>query len=75
MAYVPVPKDMNAVKTKVNAEPDQAPAHMLQHGHGCRCSTVFHAEKQISSRGAAICMVIAMLPFFLLAMYEKTASR
>ena len=53
MAYVPVPKDLTAVKTKV----------------------LFNLTKRqlicFSGGAASLCMVLVMLPFFLMAVYEK----
>ena len=34
----------------------------------------FLLKSQIAVSGAAICMVLVMLPFFLLAMYEKNGQ-
>ena len=56
MAYVPVPKDLNAVKTKV-------------------LLNLTKRQLICFGAGAALgCMILLMLPFFLLAMYEKNGQ-
>ena len=73
MAYVPIPKDLNTVKSKVafNLTKRQLicfgcavliglPLFFLLRGHG--------------SSAATICMIVVMLPFFLFAMYEKNGQ-
>ncbi len=73
MAYVPVPKDLTAVKTKVlfNLTKRQlvcfsggaligVPLFFLLKGPAC-----------FSAGAASLCMVLVMLPFFLMAVYEK----
>ena len=74
MAYVPVPKDMNAVKTKVMLNLTKRQLLCFSAGMAVGVPLFFLLKTQISSSGAAICMVIAMLPFFLLAMYEKNGQ-
>ena len=74
MAYVPVPKDMNAVKTKVMLNLTKRQLICFSMGMATGVPLFFMLKTQISSSGASICMVIAMLPFFLLAMYEKNGQ-
>ena len=74
MAYVPVPKDMNAVKTKVMLNLTKRQLICFSAGMAVGVPLFFLLKTQISNSGAAICMVIAMLPFFLLAMYEKNGQ-
>ena len=60
MAYVPVPKDLTKVKTKV-------------FGGGALIGVplFFLLRGPVGNSVAAMCMMLVMLPFFLLAMYEK----
>lgn len=72
MAYVPVPKDLNAVKTKVMF--NLTKRQILCFGGGALIGVplFFLLKGHIGSSAAALCMMLVMLPFFLLAMYEKT---
>ena len=71
MAYVPVPKDLNAVKTKVMF--NLTKRQILCFGGGALIGVplFFLLKGHIGSSAAALCMMLVMLPFFLLAMYEK----
>ncbi len=71
MAFVPVPKDLNRVKTKVMFNPDKAAAHLLCAGCG-RCSLIFFLTKpSLGISTSAMLMVVIMLPFIFFALYEK----
>ena len=71
MAYVPVPKDLTAVKSKVFL--NLTKRQLICFGGGALIGvTLFFLLKQhISTSAAALCMIFVMLPCFLLAMYEK----
>jgi len=71
MAFVPVPKDLNRVKTKVmfNLTKRQLICFSLAAAVGVPVYLLSRASLGISS--AAMLMVVLMLPFFFLAMYEK----
>ena len=71
MAYVPVPKDLTKVKTKValNLTKRQLIFFSLAAVVGIPFYLVI--RKPIGSSIAAILMVTIMLPFFFMAMYEK----
>ena len=71
MAYVPVPKDLTAVKTKVMFNLTKRQLICFGSGALIGVPLFFLLKTQISISAAAICMVLVMLPFFLLAMYEK----
>lgn len=71
MAYVPVPKDLTTVKTKVMFNLTKRQLICFGSGAGIGIPLFFTLKTCISVSAAAICMVIVMLPFFLLAMYEK----
>ena len=74
MAYVPVPKDLNAVKTKVMF--NLTKRQLLCFGGGALIGVplFFLLKGHIGSSAAALCMMLVMLPFFLLAMYEKNGQ-
>lgn len=74
MAYVPVPKDLNAVKTKVMF--NLTKRQLLCFGGGALIGVplFFLLKGSTGSSTAAICMILVMLPFFLLAMYEKNGQ-
>ena len=74
MAYVPVPKDLNAVKTKVMF--NLTKRQILCFGSGALIGVplFFLLKGHIGSSAAALCMMLVMLPFFLLAMYEKNGQ-
>ena len=66
MAYVPVPKDLNAVKTKVMF--NLTKRQILCFGGGALIGVplFFLLKGHIGSSAAALCMMLVMLPFFLL---------
>lgn len=74
MAYVPVPKDLNAVKTKVMF--NLTKRQILCFGGGALIGVplFFLLKGHIGSSAAALCMMLVMLPSFLLAMYEKNGQ-
>ena len=74
MAYVPVPKDLNAVKTKVMF--NLTKRQILCFGGGALIGVplFFLLKGHIGSSAAALCMMLVMLPFFLLAMYEENGQ-
>ncbi len=74
MAYVPVPKDLNAVKTKVLL--NLTKRQLLCFGGGALIGVplFFILKNHISSSSAAICMMIVMLPAILLGLYEKNGQ-
>ena len=74
MAYVPVPKDLNAVKTKVMF--NLTKRQLLCFGGGALVGVplFFLLKGSAGSSAAAICMILVMLPFFLFALYEKNGQ-
>ncbi len=74
MAYVTVPKDLTAVKTKVLF--NLTKRQLICFGSGALVGVpVFFLLKGVMNvSAAAICMILVMLPFFLLAMYEKNGQ-
>ncbi len=74
MAYVPVPKDLNAVKTKVMLNLTKRQLICFGAGAAIGVPLFFLLKGSIGTSSAVICMIIVMLPFFLLAMYEKNGQ-
>ena len=74
MAYVPVPKDLNHVKTKVAFNLTQRQLICFVIGALIGVPLFFILKGRIGPSPAAMCMMIVMLPFFLLAMYEKNGQ-
>jgi len=74
MAYVPVPKDLNAVKTKVMLNLTKRQLICFGAGAAIGVPLFFLLKGSIGTSSAVICMIIVILPFFLLAMYEKNGQ-
>ena len=71
MAYVPVPKDLSKVKTKVALNLTKRQIICFSLAGVCGVPVYFLIKISLGTDVAATLMVIAMLPFFFLAMYEK----
>lgn len=73
MAYVPVPKDLTAVKTKVLL--NLTKRQLICFGGGAIIGIplffLLKGPANLSASGASLCMVLVMLPFFLMAVYER----
>lgn len=74
MAYVPVPKDLNAVKTKVLFNLTKRQLICFGSGALIGVPLFFILKAHVAASVAAICMMIVMLPAFLLGMYEKNGQ-
>ena len=74
MAYVPVPKDLNAVKTKVLLNLTKRQLVCFSAGAALGVPLFFLLKAHTGVSAAAICMILLMLPFFLLAMYERNGQ-
>ena len=74
MAYVPVPKDMNAVKTKVVFNLTKRQIICFGAGLLVGVPLFFLTKSRLSNSMATLIMVLVMLPFFLFAMYEKNGQ-
>ena len=74
MAYVAVPKDLTKVKTKVLFNLTKRQLVCFGGGMLVGIPLFFLLLSPLGSSGAAMAMVVAMLPFFLLAMYEKNGQ-
>mgnify|MGYP002587465712 CR=1 FL=1 len=71
MAYVPVPKDMNAVKTKVAFNLTKRQIVCFGGGLLVGLPVFFLIKGHVSSSTATLLMVLVMLPFFMFAIYEQ----
>ncbi len=71
MAYVPVPKDLTKVKTKVAFNLTKRQLVCFGGGALLGVPLFFLLKGPVGTSTAAMCMMVVMLPFFLLAMYEK----
>ena len=71
MAYVPVPKDLTKVKTKVAFNLTKRQLICFTGGALFGVPLFFLLRGPVGSSAAAMCMMLVMLPFFMLAMYEK----
>ena len=74
MAYVPVPKDLNAVKTKVMFNLTKRQLICFGSGSAVGVPLFFLCKSFMNTSVAAIIMIIVMLPFMLMAMYEKNGQ-
>lgn len=74
MAYVPVPKDMNAVKTKVAFNLTKRQIICFGAGLLVGLPLFFLTKSRVSGSTATLIMVLVMLPFFMFAMYEKNGQ-
>lgn len=74
MAYVPVPKDLTKVKTKVMFNLTKRQLICFGSGAMIGVPLFFLLKGPAGNSTAALCMVVAMLPFFLLAVYEKNGQ-
>ena len=74
MAYVPVPKDLTKVKTKVMFNLTKRQLICFGGGALLGVPLFFLLKGPAGTSTAAMCMVIIMLPFFLFSMYEKNGQ-
>ena len=71
MAYVPVPKDLTKVKTKVMFNLTKRQLVCFSGGALVSVPLFFLLKGPLGNSAAALCMILVMLPFFLLGVYEK----
>ena len=74
MAYVNVPKDLQSVKTKVMFNLTKRQLICFGCGIIPGVAVFFLAKRVMSISAAAMLMMLVMLPFFMLAMYEKNGQ-
>ena len=71
MAYVPVPKDLSKVKTKVAFNLTKRQLICFAAALGAGLPLFFLLKDSAGTSLAAMAMIVVMLPCFLFAMYEK----
>ena len=71
MAYVPVPKDLSQVKTKVVFNLTKRQLICFSSGALLGVPLFFLLKAPVGTTTAAMVMMAVMLPFFLFALYEK----
>lgn len=71
MAYVPVPTDLTKVKTKVVFNLTKRQLICFSMGALIGIPLFFLLRAPVGNSAAAMLMMLVMLPFFMLAMYEK----
>lgn len=74
MAYAPVPKDLTKVKTKVMFNLTKRQLICFGAGVLIGAPLFFLLLRPLGSSTAAMCMMLVMLPFFLLGVYEKNGQ-
>lgn len=74
MAYVPVPKDLTKVKTKVMFNLTKRQLICFSAAAAVAVPVFFLLKEPLGSSTASMCMIVLALPFFLLAMYEKNGQ-
>ena len=74
MAYVPVPKDLTKVKSKVLFNLTKRQLLCLGGGALIGVPLFFLLRKPIGTSSAAMLMMIVMLPAFLFGMYERSGQ-
>ena len=74
MAYVPVPKDLTKIKTKVAFNLTRRQLLCFSLGALVGVPLFFLLKGTTGPSTAAMCMMVVMLPFFLLALYEKNGQ-
>ena len=74
MAYVPVPKDLTKVKTKFLFNLTKRQLVCFGGGALVGVPLFFLLKEPIGTSTAALIMVFVMLPFFLLAMFERNGQ-
>ena len=71
MPYIPVPKDLTKVKSKVLFNLTKRQLVCFGGGALIGVPLFFLLKGPLGNSSAAICMIIVMMPFFLFALYEK----
>ena len=74
MAYVPVPKDLTKVKTKVMFNLTKRQLVCFGGGALVGVPLFFLLKGPVGTSAASMCMIVVLLPFLLLAMYEKNGQ-
>ena len=75
MAFVPVPKDLNRVKTKVMFNLTKRQLICFSVAAAVGVPIFFLAKAHLDLSTAAMLMVVIMLPFIFFALYEKDGQQ
>ena len=71
VAYVPIPKDLTKVRQKLILNLTKRQVICFSGGALIGVPLFFLLRGPVGNSVAAMCMMLVMLPFFMLAMYEK----
>ena len=71
MAYVPVPKDLTKIKTKIIFNLTKRQLFCFSLGALAGVPIFFLLRSAVNISIATLIMIVVMMPFFLFAMYEK----
>ena len=74
MPYIPVPKDLSRIKTKVIFNLTKRQLICFSCGAALGIPTFFILKNAMSSSTSTLIMILTMLPFFILAIYEKNGQ-
>ena len=74
MAYITVPKDLSKIKSKIVLNLSKRQIICFGSGALIGIPLFFILRKPLGPSSATLLMIVAMLPFFLLAMYEKNGQ-
>lgn len=74
MAYVPVPKDLTKVETKVMFNLTRRQLVCFTAGALVGVPLFLWLREPAGNSMAAMCMMLVMMPFFLLAMYSQLSA-
>ena len=74
MAYVPVPKDLSRVKSKIAFNLTKRQLVCFGGGALLGVPLFFLIKGPLGHSTAALCMILIMLPFFMLGVYEKNGQ-
>ena len=74
MPYVPVPKDLSKIKSKIVLNLSKRQIICFGSGALIGISLFFILRKPLGPSSATLLMIVAILPFFLLAIYEKNGQ-
>ncbi len=74
MPYVPVPKDLTTIKTKVAFNLTKRQLICFSGAAAAGAPTYFLTRGLLGNTGAVMALLVAALPFFFFAMYEKNGQ-
>ena len=74
MPFIPVPKDLSRIKTKVMFNLTKRQLICFGSGVALGIPPFFILKTAITSSAATLIMIFTMLPFFIFAIYEKNGQ-